>query len=173
MIRCNRRKLMQLALMASASAIPLNGMAQSASDWAERKKKVNVRGLEMAYYEVGSGDPIVLLHGNPTSSYLWRNVIPHLQHLGRCIAPDMIGLGDSDPLPNSGPGVYKFANRDYLFDLLEQVGATKRVTLVIHDWGSGVGFSYAQRYPQRVNGIAFMEAIIRPSSLPLPPEPQQ
>ena len=105
----NRRELIQLAIMTGAAAIPLRALAQSGEDWAERKKRTNVRGLDIAYYEVGSGDPIIFLHGNPTSSYLWRNVIPHLEHLGRCIAPDMIGLGDSDPLPNSGPGVYKFA----------------------------------------------------------------
>ena len=170
----NRRELIQLAIMTGAAAIPLRALAQAGEDWAERKKRTNVRGVDIAYYEGGSGDPIIFLHGNPTSSYLWRNVIPHLEHLGRCIAPDMIGLGDSDPLPNSGPGVYKFAtHRDYLFDFLEQVGATERVTLVIHDWGSGVGFSYAQRFPERIKGIAFMEAIIRPSTLPLPPEPQQ
>lgn len=175
----NRRQLMQLSVLGSAAtALPLvlkssPAQAQTQS-WAEQKKKVRVRGLDMAYYEVGSGDPIVFLHGNPTSSYLWRNIIPHVQHLGRCVAPDMVGLGDSDPLPDSGPGVYKFAtHRDYLFDLLEAIGITERVTLVIHDWGSGVGFSYAERYPERVRGIAFMEAILRPSVLPMPPEPTQ
>lgn len=128
----------------------------------------------MAYHESGSGDPIIFLHGNPTSSYLWRNVIPHLQHLGRCIAPDMIGMGDSDPLPNSGPNTYDFStHRDYLFDFFEAIGATERITLVIHDWGSGVGLAYAQQFPERVKGIAYMEAILRPSAIPLPPEPTQ
>ena len=175
----DRRKLLQLALMGSgAAAVPLALHPQSAqaqdAAWAERKKRVRIRGRTMAYYEVGSGDPILFLHGNPTSSYLWRNIIPNVQHLGRCIAPDMIGMGDSEALPNSGPGVYKFAtHRDYLFDLFEAVGATENVTLVIHDWGSGVGLAYAERYPERIKGIAYMEAILRPSALPLPPEPSQ
>ena len=83
------------------------------------KKKVSVRGLDMAYYEVGRGRPIVFLHGNPTSSYQWRKIIPYVEGLGRCVAPDMIGMGDSDPLPNSGPGVYTYATqRDYMFALL-------------------------------------------------------
>jgi len=146
--------------------------AAQPSRWRARKKKARVRGLEMAYYEVGRGDPIVFLHGNPTSSYLWRNVIPHVEHLGRCIAPDMIGTGDSDPLPDSGPGKYRFAtHRDYLFELFEALDLTSRVTLVVHDWGSGVGFSWAQRHPSRVRGLAHMEAIPRSPSLPPAPEP--
>ena len=146
--------------------------AAQPSRWRARKKKARVRGLEMAYYEVGRGDPIVFLHGNPTSSYLWRNVIPHVEHLGRCIAPDMIGTGDSDPLPDSGPGKYRFAtHRDYLFELFEALDLTSRVTLVVHDWGSGVGFSWAQRHPSRVRGLAYMEAILRSPSLPPAPEP--
>ncbi len=176
----DRRKFMQQTLATAAVMLAPsmwgggNANGQSVSDWAEKKKKLRVRGLNMAYYEVGEGDPILFLHGNPTSSYLWRNVIPHVQHLGRCIAPDMIGLGDSDPLPESGPGQYKFAtHRDYLFDFFAAVGATERVTLVIHDWGSGVGLAYGQRYPERIKGIAYMEAILRPSVLPLPAEPTQ
>ncbi|MCH8265643.1 MAG: haloalkane dehalogenase [Proteobacteria bacterium] len=170
---------MQAAVIAGGAAtLPLALRPQLAqaqgSSWAEQKKKVRVRGLEMAYYEVGTGDPIVFLHGNPTSSYLWRNIIPYVQHLGRCIAPDLVGMGDSDPLPNSGPGVYKFSvHRDYIFDLLEAIGVRERVTLVIHDWGSGIGLSYAQRYSGRVRGIAYMEAILSPSSLPPVPEPTQ
>jgi len=177
MFKFSRRNLMHTALIAGGATIlplalgPQTAQAQ-ASSWQGQKKKVRVRGLEMAYYEVGSGDPIVFLHGNPTSSYLWRNIIPHVQHLGRCIAPDLVGMGDSDPLPNSGPGTYKFSvHRDYLFDLLEAIGVRERVTLVIHDWGSGIGLSYAQRYTDRIRGIAYMEAILRPSSLPPIPEP--
>src|SRR5262249_6619140 len=94
----------------------------------------------MAYVEVGDGDPIVLLHGNPTSSYLWRNVLPHLQPLGRCIAPDLIGMGDSDKLPDSGPGSYRFVeHRRYLDALLEVLDVRERVTFVVHDWGSALG----------------------------------
>jgi haloalkane dehalogenase len=117
----------------------------------------------MAYVEVGQGDPIVLLHGNPTSSYLWRNVIPHLQPLGRCIAPDLIGMGDSDKLPDSGPGSYRFVeHRRYLDALLKALDVRERVTFVIHDWGSALGFDWANRHHEAVKGIAFMEAIVRP-----------
>jgi len=104
-----------------------------------QKQRRRVLGREMAYVEVGEGDPIVLLHGNPTSSYLWRNVISHLS--SRCIAPDLIGMGDSDKLPNSGPGSYRFVeHRRYLDALLEALNVRERVTLVIHDWGSTLGF---------------------------------
>ncbi|MGY2083297.1 haloalkane dehalogenase [Blastococcus sp. SYSU DS0539] len=127
------------------------------------RRRVQVQGAEMAYVEAGEGDPIVLLHGNPTSSYLWRNVIPHLQHLGRCLAPDLIGMGQSDKLPDPGPGTYDFATHaTYLEAFLAAVGATERVTLVLHDWGSGLGFDWAARHPEAVRGIAFTEAIVTP-----------
>jgi haloalkane dehalogenase len=94
---------------------------------------------------------------NPTSSYLWRNVLPHLQPLGRCIAPDLIGMGDSDKLPNSGPGSYRFVeHRRYLDALLEALDVRERVTLVIHDWGSTLGFDWANRHRDAVKGIAYM-----------------
>jgi haloalkane dehalogenase len=128
-----------------------------------QKQRRQVLGREMAYVEVGKGDPIVLLHGNPTSSYLWRNVLPHLQPLGRCIAPDLLGMGDSDKLPDSGPGSYRFVeHRRYLDALLEALDVRERVTLVIHDWGSGLGFDWANRHRKAVKGIAYMEAIVRP-----------
>ena len=128
-----------------------------------QKKRRRVLDSEMAYVEVGEGDPIVLLHGNPTSSYLWRNVLPHLLPLGRCIAPDLIGMGDSNKLPNSGPGSYRFVeHRRYLDALLEALNVREQVTLVIHDWGSGLGFDWANRHRKAVRGIAFMEAIVRP-----------
>jgi len=127
------------------------------------KKKVMVDGKSMAYVEVGEGDPIVFLHGNPTSSYLWRNVIPHLEGLGRCIAPDLIGMGDSEKLEPSGPERYRFVeHRHYLDGLLEALGVRERVTLVIHDWGSALGFDWARRHPDAVRGIAYMEAIVGP-----------
>ena len=127
------------------------------------KKKAEIKGRNMAYVEVGQGDPIVFLHGNPTSSYLWRNIIPHLESAGRCIAPDLIGMGDSDKLENSGPKSYRFVeHRAYLDALLEKLGVTDRVTLVIHDWGSALGFDWAKRHPDRVKGIAYMEALIQP-----------
>ncbi|MFY9805492.1 MAG: haloalkane dehalogenase [Candidatus Acidiferrales bacterium] len=129
------------------------------------KKRRRVLGSEMAYVEVGEGDPIVLLHGNPTSSYLWRNVLPHLQSRGRCIAPDLIGMGDSEKLPDSGPGSYRFVeHRRYLDALLEALDVHERVTLVIHDWGSALGFDWANRHREAVKGIAYMEAIVGPQS---------
>ncbi len=127
------------------------------------KKYAEVLGRRMAYVEVGAGDPIVFLHGNPTSSYLWRDVIPHLEPLGRCIAPDLVGMGDSDKLPDSGPGSYRFVeHRRYLDALLDQLGVHERVTLVVHDWGSALGFDWANRHRDAVRGIAYMEAIVRP-----------
>jgi haloalkane dehalogenase len=128
-----------------------------------QKHRRRVLGREMAYVEVGQGDPIVLLHGNPTSSYLWRNVLPHLQPLGRCIVPDLIGMGDSDKLSDSGPGSYRFVeHRRYLDALLESLAVRERVTLVVHDWGSALGFDWANRHREAVKGIAFMEAIVAP-----------
>src|SRR5216683_3062853 len=130
-----------------------------------QKKRRRVLGREMAYVVVGEGDPIVLLHGNPTSSYLWRNVLPHLQPRGRCIAPDLIGMGDSDKLPDSGPGSYRFVeHRRYLDALLEALDVHERVTLVVHDWGSALGFDWANRHREAVKGIAFMEAIVQPQA---------
>src|SRR5260370_7898283 len=117
----------------------------------------------MAYVEVGEGDPIVLLHGNPTSSYLWRNVLPHLQPRGRCLAPDLIGMGDSDKLPDSGPGSYTFvAHRRYVDALLAALGVHERVTFVIHDWGSALGFDWANPHPEALKGFASIEALLLP-----------
>jgi haloalkane dehalogenase len=128
-----------------------------------KKQRRPVLGSNMAYVEVGEGDPIVFLHGNPTSSYLWRNVIPHLESLGRCIAPDLMGMGDSDKLPNGGPGSYRFVDqRRHLDALLEALDVRERVTLVVHDWGSGLGFDWANRHRDAVKGIAYMEAIVGP-----------
>jgi haloalkane dehalogenase len=126
-----------------------------------QKRRRRVLGREMAYVEVGQGDPIVLLHGNPTSSYLWRNVLPHLQPRGRCIAPDLIGMGDSDKLRNSGAGSYRFVeHRRYLDALLEALDVRERITFVVHDWGSALGFDWANRHRDAVKGIAYMEAIM-------------
>lgn len=126
-------------------------------------RRVRVLDAEMAYVEVGSGDPIVFLHGNPTSSYLWRNVIPHLSARGRCIAPDLIGMGDSGKLPGSWSGSYRFIeHRQFLDAFLEAIGVRERVTLVLHDWGSALGFDWARRHAGAVRGIAYMEAIVAP-----------
>ena len=124
---------------------------------------VEVKGKKMAYVEMGEGDPIVFQHGNPTSSYLWRNIMPHLQDQGRCIAIDLIGMGDSDKLDDSGPNRYTFAeHRQYLDAALSALGVTNKVTWVIHDWGSALGFDWANRHRDAVTGIAYMEGIVRP-----------
>lgn len=117
----------------------------------------------MAYVEMGEGDPIVFQHGNPTSSYLWRNVMPHLRDQGRCIAIDLIGMGDSEKLDDPGPDRYSFVeHREYLDGALEALGVRERVTWVIHDWGSALGFDWANRHRDAVLGIAYMEGIVRP-----------
>ena len=127
------------------------------------KKYAQVLDHNMAYVEAGEGDPIVLLHGNPTSSYLWRGIIPHLTGLGRCIAPDLIGMGDSDKLEDSGPHRYRFVeHRRYLDAFLEAVGVHDGVTFVVHDWGSALGFDWANRNRHAVKGLAYMEAIVQP-----------
>lgn len=127
------------------------------------KQVIDVHGKSMAYVEFGSGDPILFLHGNPTSSYLWRNIMPHLEPQGRCIAPDLIGMGASEKLDHSGPDRYQLVeHRHYLDGLLDALGVTERVTFVIHDWGSALGFDWANRHRQSVLGIAYMEAIVRP-----------
>jgi haloalkane dehalogenase len=127
------------------------------------KKRIEVLGHAMAYVEAGRGDPIVFLHGNPTSSFLWRNVIPHLQDQGRCIAPDLIGMGDSQKQSPSGAGTYRFLEHSaYLDAFFEVVGVEENVTLVLHDWGSGLGFDWANRHRDAVQGIAYMEALVRP-----------
>jgi len=134
--------------------------------WTE-KKFAEVNGRRMAYVETGDpdGDPIVFLHGNPTSSYLWRNIIPYAERFGRCVALDLIGMGDSEKLPDSGPERYRFVeHREYLHALLAQLDVTRNVTLVIHDWGSALGFDWANRNRDAVKGIAYMEAIVKSRS---------
>ena len=128
-----------------------------------RKKYISVHGKTMAYVEMGGGDPIVFQHGNPTSSYLWRNVMPHLQDQGRCIAIDLIGMGDSEKLEASGPERYTFEEHRHYFDAaLEALGVSQNVTWVIHDWGSALGFDWSNRHRDAVAGIAYMEGIVRP-----------
>ena len=137
-----------------------------------QKTRYMVNGLEMAVIEYGDGDPIVFLHGNPTSSYLWRKVMPHVEGRGRLIAPDLIGMGDSDRLPESGPGRYRFVeHRQYLDRLLEQLDVRDNVTMVIHDWGSALGFDWAHRHANVMKGIAYMEGIVKP--IPLEDWPDQ
>lgn len=132
----------------------------SASDPYERKR-VKVLDSEMAYVDTGAGDPIVFLHGNPTSSYLWRNIIPHVEQLGRCLAPDLIGMGASG---KAADGSYRFAEHARYLDAWFEALDLSDVTLVVHDWGSGLGFDWAQRHPERIKAIAYMEAIVTPIS---------
>ena len=127
-------------------------------------KYLDVKDSRMAYVDEGEGDAIVFAHGNPTSSYLWRNVMPHLEGLGRLVAADMIGMGGSDKLSPSGPDRYNYAEqRDYLFTLWDSLDLGDNVLLVLHDWGSALGFDWAYQHRDRVQGIAFMEALAAPS----------
>ena len=124
------------------------------------RRRASVLDTEISYVDAGQGDPMVFLHGNPTSSYLWRNVIPYLEDLARCLAPDLVGMGDSGKAP---AGSYRFVDHSrYLDSWFDAVGLTQNVTLVMHDWGSALGFYWAQRHPQRVKGLVYMEAIVRP-----------
>ena len=133
------------------------------------RRRVAVRDTEMAYVDTGAGDPVVFLHGNPTSSYLWRNVIPHVEGLGRCLAPDLVGMGDSGKAPT---GSYRFVDHArYLDAWFDALGLTKNVTLVGHDWGSALGFYWAYRYPDRVKGLVYLEAIVKPLTWEEWPEP--
>ena len=124
------------------------------------RKNTSAGGTNISYVDTGSGDPIVFLHGNPTSSYLWRNIITHLRFDARCLAPDLMGMGDSGKSPNSS---YRFIDHSSVLDSwFDAVGLTSKVTLVVHDWGSALGFHWAKRNPEHVKGIVYMEAIVRP-----------
>lgn len=132
--------------------------------WQESKQQVEILGRTMAYVEQGEGRPIVMLHGNPTSSFLWRHVMAALSGHGRCVAPDLIGMGDSDKLPADDHARYTFVrHREFLDAFMDAViGTDENVVLVVHDWGSALGFDWARRHPYRVRGIAYMEAIVAP-----------
>ena len=128
-----------------------------------KKKFIKINNKEMAYVEMGVGDPIIFQHGNPTSSYLWRNIMPHLKDMGRCIAVDLIGMGDSEKLENSNANSYLYEEqRDYLFDVWNKLGIKDNVTMILHDWGSVLGFDWAYQNPDSMKGIAYMEAIVKP-----------
>lgn len=130
-----------------------------------KKSSTRIHGKRMAYVEHGEGDPIVFIHGNPTSSYLWRNVMPHMEGMGRLIAPDLIGMGDSEKLDGRDPSRYTFVeHRKYLFELFRKLGVRENVTLVVHDWGSVLGFHWAHQNSGAMKGIALMEAIAAPFS---------
>jgi len=130
--------------------------------WRAKKKYVEVNGSKMAYVEMGEGDPIIFQHGNPTSSYLWRNIMPHFADMGRCIAVDLIGMGDSDKLANSGPGRYTFKeHQEYLYGAWEALGVKDNVTLVLHDWGTALGFDWCRQNPTAVKAVAHMEGVVK------------
>lgn len=127
------------------------------------KKFIEIHGRKMAYIDEGSGAPIVFQHGNPASSYIWRKIMRASVGLGRLIACDLIGMGDSEKLPNSGPARYTYAEqREFLFALWKELGLKRDVILVIHDWGGTLGFDWARHYPERVQGIVHMEVAPAP-----------
>ena len=137
-------------------------MSISAEPYAP-KKFAEVNGRRMAYIDAGAGEAVVFQHGNPTSSYLWRNVMRRCEGLGRLVACDLIGMGDSDKLIPSGPDRYGYAEqREYLWAQWDRLSLGSRIVLVLHDWGSALGFEWARRHPDRVAGIAYMEAIVAP-----------
>ena len=122
-----------------------------------------INGVNIAYVDTGKGDPIIFLHGNPASSYIWRNIIPYVQGLGRCIAPDLPGMGDSQKLPHKED--YTFANNEkYLDELFQSIGVTHNILFVVHDWGSVLAFDWARKHPESVKGIVYMESLTRPRS---------
>lgn len=126
-------------------------------------RSLDVLGRKMTYAEMGTGAPILFQHGNPTSSYLWRNIMPQLEEHGRCIAVDLIGMGGSDKLPDAGHMTYDFATHAaHLEAAWEALGVTEDVILVLHDWGSALGFDWARRHADKVQGIVYMEAIVQP-----------
>lgn len=132
------------------------------TDWRAKKKTVNVNGHKMAYVEMGTGNPIVFQHGNPTSSYLWRNIMPRLSAFGRCIAIDLIGMGDSDKLTNPGPNHYTFnEHRHYWDGALAALGVERNVTFVIHDWGTALGFDWCRHHPGAVDAVCHMEGVVQ------------
>ena len=137
-------------------------MSFNTKPYAE-KKKITINNKTMSYIDEGEGDAIIFQHGNPTSSYLWRNVMPHLEGQGRLIACDLIGMGDSEKLTNSGPNSYNyFEHRAFLFALLEELNIGNKVVFVIHDWGSALGFDWSFQNQERVQGIAYMEGMVKP-----------
>ena len=132
------------------------------SDEELEKKNIKVLGKNMSYVEKGEGDPIIFQHGNPTSSYLWRNIIPYVENQGRCIAIDLIGMGDSDKLTDKGNNTYSYhVQKKYFDSCMEELEINKNITFVIHDWGSALGFNWAYEHQQDIKGICYMEAIVK------------
>jgi haloalkane dehalogenase len=142
------------------------------TEWQNLKRFTEILGKRMAHVEMGKGDPVLFLHGNPASSFLWRDVMAAMEGVGRLLAPDLIGMGDSEKLDDSGPDSYQFVeHRRYLDAWIDAAIPGEKVILVIHDWGSALGFDWAHRNPDRVRGIAYMEAIVQPMSWENWPEP--
>lgn len=136
--------------------------ANFSSEFKYIKKYLEVYGKRMAFVNEGEGDPTVFLHGNPTSSYLWRNIMPYAEGSGRVIAPDLIGMGDSEKLDNPGTNSYTFQEHaKYLYKLFEKLDLNN-VNLVVHDWGSALGFNWTRLNPSKVKSIIYMEAITSP-----------
>jgi haloalkane dehalogenase len=134
------------------------------------KRFLKIEGLQMAYIDEGDGDAIVFQHGNPTSSYLWRNILPYCEGLGRLIACDLVGMGDSDKLTHSGPDRYSYKEqRNFLYALWDALNLGDRIIFVVHDWGSALGFDWANHHRERVQGIAYMESIVKPLSWEIAP----
>ena len=149
----------------SASATR-SGLAQEqiSTQDSHPRKNTSAGGTNISYVDTGSGDPIVFLHGNPTSSYLWRNIITHLRSDARCLAPDLMGMGDSGKSPNSS---YRFIDHSSVLDSwFDAVGLTSKVTLVVHDWGSALGFHWAKRNPDHIKGIVYMAVSYTHLTLP-------
>ena len=130
--------------------------------FASNKKRISINGKHLAYTDSGSGDPIIFLHGNPTSSYLWRNITPYLESQGRCVCIDLIGMGDSDKLDNPDENSYRFEEHyHYINTAIESLTNGENITFVLHDWGSALGFNWCYHNPELVKGIAYMEAIVK------------
>jgi haloalkane dehalogenase len=137
----------------------MSSSAISAADPYQRRR-IPVLDSDMAYIDSGEGEPVVFLHGNPTSSYLWRNIIPHIEANRRCLAPDLVGMGNSGKLPHSS---YRFIDHArYLDAWFHALDLQENIILVVHDWGSALGFYWAQRHPERIKGLVYMEALVRP-----------
>jgi len=137
----------------------MNSSTVSAADPYQRRR-ISVLDTDMAYIESGEGEPVVLLHGNPTSSYLWRNIIPYIEANRRCLAPDLMGMGSSGKSPHSS---YRFIDHArYLDAWFDALDLQENIILVVHDWGSALGFYWAQRHPERIKGLVYMEALVRP-----------
>jgi len=134
---------------------------------AEPKQFIEVSGQRIAYVDTGrsDGDPVLFLHGNPTSSFLWRNITPALAGQARCIAPDLMGMGDSEKLPAAGPGSYRLHHHQAIVDgFIDAMGINNGLTLVLHDWGTALGFDWARRHPDAVKGLCYMEGFVTPLS---------